>query len=122
MWLDTAWGRLRDYLGMLVLVALSVGIQVGCDKSYEATLSIEKQTEVYAIEQIPSSSSSSEPESEPSDTRAELGKVIRVLKPGETAKAIGVYHGKGYDAFHVKLADGTEGLIIAGDTFTATSP
>ena len=119
MGLKIEWGRLRDRLGVLILVALGAAVPVGCENTYEATLAIEKPTEVYAIDQIPSGSPS--PESEPSDTKAELGKVIRVLKPGETAKAIGVYHGKGYDAFHVKLTDGTEGLIIAGDTFTATS-
>ena len=119
MWLNTVVRRHCDQLAVVVFVALSAAVQVGCDNNYEATLSIEKPTEVYAIDQITPSSSSSE--SEPPDTKAELGKVIRVLKAGETAKAIGVFHGKGYDAFHVKLADGTEGLIIAGDTFTATS-
>lgn len=121
MWLNAEWKQFRDHLLVLVVVALSAAVQVGCDNNYEATLSIEKPTEVYAIEQVSSASSSSS-ESEPSDTKAELGKVIRVLRPGETVKAIGVFHGKGFDAFHVKLADGTEGLIIAGDTFTATSP
>jgi len=120
MWLNAVRRQLCNHLGVLVFVALSAAVQVGCDKNYEATLAIEKPTEVYAIEQMPSAPSSSE--SEPSETKAELGKVIRVLKPGETVKAIGVFHGKGYDAFHVKLIDGTEGLIIAGDTFTATSP
>ncbi len=99
---------------------LSVAVQVGCEKNYEATLAIEKSTEVYAIDQLPSAPAVSD--AEPSETKAELGKVIRVLKPGETAKAIGVFHGTGFDAIHVKLADGTEGLIIAGDTFTAVSP
>jgi len=113
-------GRIGARLTAAVVMALCAAVHVGCDKSYEATLSIEKPTEVYAIEQMPSASTSSD--SEPSDTKAELGKVIRVLKPGETAKAIGVFHGKGYDAFYVKLADGTTGLIIAGDTFTAKSP
>jgi len=120
MWVKSECTRLRDHLGVLMCVVLSAAIQVGCDNTYEATLAIEKPTEVYAINQVPSAAPTSE--SEPSDTKAELGKVIRVLKPGEAAKAIGVYHGKGYDAFHVKLSDGTEGLIIAADTFTATSP
>ena len=49
------------------------------------------------------------------------GKVIAILKASETARAIGVYHGKDFDAFQVRLADGTEGLIIAGDTFNVVS-
>jgi len=99
---------------------LSVAFQVGCEKNYEATLAIEKSTDVYAIDQLPSAPAASD--AEPSEKRAELGKVIRVLKPGERVKAIGVLHGTGFDAIHVKLADGTEGLIIAGDTFTAVAP
>lgn len=116
-----AVGRwLRNHVGVLVLVVLSMTVQVGCDTKYETTLAIEKPTNVYAIDQLPSAPATSD--SEPSETKAELGKVIRVLKPGDTAKAIGVLHGKGYDALQVKLADGTEGLIIAGDTFTAIAP
>ena len=98
----------------------SVVIQVGCEQKYEATLAIEQSTEVYAIDQLPSAPAASD--AEPSEKRAELGKVIRVLKPGERVKAIGVLHATGFDAIHVKLADGTEGLIIAGDTFTAVAP
>lgn len=43
------------------------------------------------------------------------------LNAGETARAVGVYHDQDYDGFKVKLADGTEGLIIAGDTFKVVS-
>jgi hypothetical protein len=49
------------------------------------------------------------------------GKFIAILKASETARTIGVYHGKDFDAFQVRLADGTEGLIIAGDTFKVVS-
>jgi hypothetical protein len=49
------------------------------------------------------------------------GQVTATLKAGETAKAVGVYHGQDYDGFKVKLADGTEGLIIAADTFKVVS-
>ncbi len=44
-----------------------------------------------------------------------------MLKAGETARTVGVYHGKDYDAFQIELADGTEGLIIAADTFRVVS-
>jgi len=111
-----AWGWFRNHLALVILLVMSMAIQVGCD-SRETILSIQKPTDVYGINQTSSPPS----ESESSEVKVEPGKVIRVLKPGETAKAIGVYHGKEFDAFHVKLDDGTEGLIIAGDTFTATS-
>ena len=116
MWSKTVSRRLRMHLAVGAFVALIAAFQVGCGDR-ETILSIEKPTDVYGISQISSPPS----ESESSDTKVEPGKVIRVLKAGETAKAIGVYHGEDYDAFHVKLADGTEGLIIVGDTFTATS-
>ncbi len=116
MWPKTVSRRLRVHLAVGALVVLSAAFQVGCGDR-ETILSIEKPTDVYGINQISSLPS----ESESSDTKVEPGKVIRVLKAGETAKAIGIYHGKDYDAFHVKLADGAEGLIIAGDTFTVTS-
>jgi hypothetical protein len=119
MWSNVVSRTLRHRLAAVALLGLSAVIQVGCGDR-ETILTIQKPTDVYAINQV----SSSPPPSlsdESSDAKVEPGKVIRVLKAGETAKAIGVYHGKDYDAFHVKLADGTEGLIIAGDTFTATS-
>lgn len=120
MWLNRVWKGLCNDLGVMAFVVVSVALQVGCDKNYETTLAIEKPTDVYAIDQLPTAPPA--PDAEPLETKAELGKVIRVLKPGETAKAIGIFHGKGHDALHVKLTDGTEGLIIAGDTFTAVSP
>ncbi len=43
------------------------------------------------------------------------------LKTGETEKVAGVYHGQNSDGFQVKLVDGTEGLIIAEDTFKLVS-
>ena len=75
---------------------------------------IEKPTEVHSIEPSPSS-----PES--SSTNLQPGKIIAMLKAGETARTVGVYHGKDYDAFQIELADGTEGLIIAADTFRVVS-
>lgn len=75
---------------------------------------IEKPTEVHSIDQTASSAESTNANVQP-------GHIIATLKAGETAKAIGVYHGKDYDGFQVKLANGTEGLIIAGDTFKVVS-
>jgi hypothetical protein len=115
MWLNAVARRFRGRLTVAVLLVLSAAIQVGCgDRETILVLVIEKPTEVRSIEQAPSSSESATASFQP-------GKVIATLKAGETAKAIGVYHGKDYDAFHVKLADGTEGLVIAGDTFKAVS-
>ena len=74
---------------------------------------IEKPTEVYAVTQAVSTPDPS--------MNIQPGKVIATLTSGETAKAIGVYHGQDHDGFKVKPADGTEGIIIAGDTFTVTS-
>lgn len=113
MWLSAESRRLWDYVRLGALVTLSVAIQIGCGNR-ETILFIEKPTEVHSIKQISSSTESS-------DLGFEPGRVIAVLKPGETAKAVGVYHGKDYDAFQVKLADGTEGLVVAGDTFRVTS-
>lgn len=100
-------------LAGVVLLALSAVISVGCDNR-ETILMIEKTTEVRSVDQTPSSSESTNANIQP-------GHVIATLNAGETAKAIGVYHGKDFDAFQVKLADGTEGLIIAGDTFKVVS-
>ena len=88
---------------------LSAAILIGCDNR-ETILVIEKPTEVRSIEQSPTASASASAGLEP-------GKVVATLKPGEMARVIGVYHGKDFDAFQVKLADGMEGLIVAGDTF-----
>jgi hypothetical protein len=85
---------------------------VGCNNS-ETVLVIEDLTEVRDITQTSPSHDSG--------TNVQPGKVIATLKAGETAQAVGVYHGQGHDGFKVKLADGTEGLIIAGDTFKVVS-
>ncbi|MDK2743352.1 MAG: hypothetical protein H8K03_05600 [Nitrospira sp.] len=105
--------RFRDYISVVTLCALSAVIPVGCDNR-ETILVIEKPTEVHSIEQTA-------PAPESSSAGPQPGKVIAILKASETARAIGVYHGKDFDAFQVKLADGTEGLIIAGDTFKVVS-
>lgn len=112
MWLKTVVRRFRDHLTVVALVALSAAIPVGCDNR-EAVLVIEKPTEVHGITHAPSS--------QDSNTNVQLGKVIATLKTGETIHAIGVYHGQGVDGFQVKLADGTEGLVLAGDTFKVVS-
>lgn len=105
--------RFRDHLTIAALYALSVAMPVGCDNR-ETVLVIEQPTEVHSIEQTT-------PSPESSSVGPQPGKVIVILKASETARAIGVYHGKDYDAFQVRLADGTEGLIIAGDTFKVVS-
>ena len=116
MRLNMIWRRLRNHLTVVAFMGLSVALQVGCG-NHDTVLTIQKPTEVYGI----NPTSSPQAESDSSEMKVEPGKVLRVLKAGETAKAIGVYHGKDFDAFHVKLDDGTEGLIIASDTFTASS-
>ncbi|MBH0178009.1 MAG: hypothetical protein HP491_09125 [Nitrospira sp.] len=113
MWLNAVVRRLRNHFAVVALAVCSAVIPIGCDNR-ETILLIEKPTEVLSIEQAPSSSESA-------NTSVQPGKVIATLKAGETARAIGVYHGTDHDAFHVKLADGTEGLILAGDTFKVTS-
>lgn len=75
---------------------------------------IEKPTEVRSIDRAQTSSDAQSASFQP-------GHVMTTLKAGETAKAIGVYHGTDHDAFHVKLPDGTEGLIFAGETFKVVS-
>lgn len=98
---------------VMILVTASAAIPVGCDNR-ETLLLIEQPTEVHSIDPTPDSPDSQSGSFQP-------GHVIAILKVGETARAIGVYHGKEHDAFHVKLADGTEGLVIAGDTFKVVS-
>ena len=105
--------RFRKGLIVQVLLILSAVISVGCDNR-ETILVIEKPTEVRSIEQSSSSPGSA-------STGLEPGKVVATLKTGETIHAIGVYHGQGVDGFQVKLADGTEGLILAGDSFKVVS-
>jgi hypothetical protein len=112
MWLKIIARRFRDHLTVISLLALSLSIPVGCDNR-ETILLIEKPTEVHGITHASST--------QDTNTNVELGKVIATLKAGETIHAIGVYHGQGIDGFHVKLADGTEGLILAGDTFKVVS-
>lgn len=95
------------------LLILSAVIPAGCDNRETILLMIEKPTEVHSITHAPSS--------QDSNTNVQLGKVIATLKTGEMIHAIGVYHGQGVDGFQVRLADGTEGLILAGDTFKVVS-
>jgi hypothetical protein len=113
MWSNAVKRRFLECFTPRALLVLSVALSVGCNNR-ETLLMIEKPTEVHSIEQSPSS-----PES--SGTNLQPEKVIATLKAGETARTIGVYHGNDYDAFQVKLANGTEGLIIAGDTFKVVS-
>ena len=105
--------RFRTVLVVPALLILSGVISVGCDNR-ETVLVIEKPTEVRSIEQSSSSPGSA-------STGLEPGRVVATLKTGETIHAIGVYHGQGVDGFQVKLADGTEGLILADDTFKVVS-
>ena len=108
---DTA-RECHDCLAWTRLLVLSAMLFGGCGDR-ENVLMIEKPTEVHAITQA---ASAPDP-----NVNIEPGKVIATLKAGEMAKVIGVYHGQDRDGFKVKLADGTEGIIIAGDTFTVTS-
>jgi hypothetical protein len=110
---NTITNRFLDLLAVLVLSILSGVLFAGCGDR-ETILVIEKPTEVRSIKLPPSSPESSSASLEP-------GHVIVTLKAGETAKAIGVYHGLDHDGFKVKLVDGNEGLITAGDTFKIQS-
>ncbi len=118
MSLETVVSRFRDRFTMVVLFTLSVVLPVGCDNP-EMILMIEMPTEVHSIDQTSASTFSSSSVSQSENVQP--GKVMTTLKAGETARAVGVYHGKDLDAFQVKLADGTEGLILAGDTFKVVS-
>lgn len=104
--------RFRRCLVVPAFLILNVVISAGCDNR-ETVLVIEKLTEVHGITHAPSS--------QDSNANVQLGKIIAILKTGETIHAIGVYHGQGVDGFQVRLADGTEGLILAGDTFKVVS-
>ncbi|MBL8074072.1 MAG: hypothetical protein JNL29_06865 [Nitrospira sp.] len=104
--------QLCDRAIVIAFLILYAAVSVGCGEK-ENILVIEQPTEVHAITQA---STAPDP-----SMNVQPGKVIATLKAGETAKAIGVYHGQDHDGFKVKLADGTEGIIIAGDTFTVTS-
>lgn len=112
MWWNTIVKQQCTCLVAGVLVILSAAVQVGCGER-ENILVIEKPTEVHAIMQASSSPDSG--------TGVQPGSVIVTLKAGETARAVGVYHGQDYDGFKVTLADGREGLIFAGDTFKVVS-
>lgn len=112
MWLNVMTRRFREGLAVPALLILSATIPVGCDNR-ETILLIEKPTEVHSIIQTSASES---------PTGFQPGHIIATLKAGETVKATGVYHGQDYDGFKVKLANGTEGLIIAGDTFKVVPP
>ena len=106
---------MKQLCGRAIVIAFLVlyaAVSVGCGEK-ENILVIEKPTEVHAITQAASAPDPS--------MNIQPGRLIATLKAGETAKAIGVYHGQDHDGFKVKLADGTEGIIIAGDTFTVTS-
>lgn len=104
--------RIRSRFAMMAFVGLSALTPLGCNNP-ETILVIEKPTEVHSIIQT---SSAGDP-----NTNVQPGNVIATLQAGDTARAVGVYHGEGRDGFKVKLANGTEGLIFAGDTFKVTS-
>lgn len=109
MWLHAVKRRFCECFAVPALLIMSAALILGCDHR-ETILVVEKPTEVHSIDQTPSSSDSQSAGFQP-------GKVITILKAGETATAVGVYHGQDHDGFKIKLADGTEGLILAGDTF-----
>jgi hypothetical protein len=112
MWLRTVMRQPYAHLSVLVFLALCPALSTGCGEK-ENILVIEQPTEVHAITQA---ATTSDP-----NMNIQPGKVIATLQAGETAKAIGVFHGQDQDGFKVKLADGTEGLIMARDTFKFTS-
>ena len=105
--------RLRNCCTLAGLVVLTAVISVGCGER-ENWLEAERPTEVRLIEQ-------SSPSPGSASTGVEPGKVVAILRPGETARVVAVYHGQDSDGFKVQLADGTEGLILAGDTFKVVS-
>lgn len=113
MWPQDVTGRVRSQLRVVILSALGVASLAGCDNR-ETILMIEQPTEIHSITEEPASPESPSASLQP-------GHVIATLKAGETVRAVGVYHGQDYDGFKVKLADGTEGLIMAGDTFKVVS-
>ncbi len=112
MLLDSVSRRLPNQLLAGVLALLITTVQVGCSER-ENILVIEKPTEVYAITLASPSQDQS--------TNVQPGNVIATLKAGDAVRAVGVYHGQDHDGFKVKLADGTDGLIFAGDTFKVVS-
>ena len=104
--------RIGERCGVLPFLMLTAVLSAGCGDR-ETVLVIEQPTEVHAITQA-------SPSQDPG-ANVQPGKVIATLKSGETARAVGVYHGQDHDGFKVKLADGTEGLIMAGETFKVVS-
>ena len=102
IWLDGA-RRLRD----------DCTLAAGCGERENILESVEL-TEVRSIEQSSASPGSA-------STGVEPGKLLMTVKAGETARVVAVYHGQDSDGFKVELANGTEGLILAGDTFKVVS-
>ncbi len=112
MWLRTVVGKAYSHLPMLALLSLCPALSTGCSER-ENVLVIEKPTEVRAITQAASAPDL--------NTNIQPGHVIATLNAGETANVVAVYHGQTHDGFKVTLADGTEGLIMAGDTYQVRS-
>lgn len=112
MWVKAVMRKPDVHCIVALFLAFCSALSTGCGER-ETVLVIAKPTEVHAITQT---STASDP-----NMNVQPGKVIATLRSGETAKAIGVYHGQDHDGFQVKLADGTVGIIIASDTFTVTS-
>lgn len=111
MWLKII-KQIRSRFAIIGLVGLGVATLLGCSNP-ETVLVIEKPTEVYGIIQT---SSAEDP-----NMTVQPGNVIATLQAGDTARAVGVYHGQDHDGFKVTLANGGEGLIFAGDSFRVTS-
>jgi hypothetical protein len=105
--------RLRDSCNLATGVLFIAVLSAGCGER-ENWLEAERPTEVRLIEQ-------SSPSPGSASTGVEPGKVVATLRPGETARVVAVYHGQDSDGFKVQLADGTEGLIMASDTFKVVS-
>jgi hypothetical protein len=104
--------QLCDRAIVIAFLVLYTAVSFGCGEK-ENILVIEKPTEGHAITQT---ASALDP-----NANIEPGKVIALLKAGETANVVAVYHGQAHDGFKVKLVDGTEGLILAADTFRVMS-
>jgi hypothetical protein len=104
--------RLCSHLTVMLFLGFCFASSTGCGER-DTVLVIERPTEVYSIIQT---SSAEDP-----NTNVQPGNVIATLKAGETARAVGVYHGQDHDGFKVKLANGAEGLIFASDSFRVTS-
>lgn len=112
MWPCAVGRQIGERCGVLAFLMLIAVMCAGCSDR-ETVLVIEKPTEVHAITQVAPSQDQS--------TNVQPGNVIATLQSGETVRAVGVYHGQDHDGFKVKLADGTEGLIMAGETFKVVS-